>query len=133
MLDAIALGVLAGKQAVIDEIRREQFLQRLQVARGLRLQEAAHQGLVLLSGRHGVCSLQPSCAMESSYRSRIRHLTEKEYSRPIHPSAWKVNSPYYQTKEWTPLQPGYYEKKYYVRGVGPLGNPGDQALLDVKH
>ena len=107
--------------------------QRLQVARGLRLQEAAHQGLVLLSGRHGVCSPQPSCAMETSYRSRIRHLTEKEYSRPIHPSAWKVNSPYYQTKEWTPLQPGYYEKKYYVRGVGPLGNPGDQALLDVKH
>src|SRR5918992_3182359 len=72
MLDAIALGVLAGKQAVIDEIRRERFLQRLQVARGLRLQEAAHQGLVLLSGRHGVCSLQPSCAMESPYRSRIR-------------------------------------------------------------
>jgi hypothetical protein len=91
--EALAPGVLAGKQAVIDEIRREQFLQRLQVARGLRLQEAAHQGLVLLSGRHGVCSLQPSCAMETSYRSRIRRLTQKEYSKPIHPSAWKVNSP----------------------------------------
>src|ERR671915_1319003 len=38
-----------------------------------------------------------------------------------------------ETKEWTPLQPVFYEKKYYVRGVGPLGNPGDQALLDVKH
>ena len=38
-----------------------------------------------------------------------------------------------ETKEWTPLQPIFYEKKYYVRGVGPLGNPGDQALLDVKH
>src|SRR5919112_6322869 len=38
-----------------------------------------------------------------------------------------------ETKEWTPLQPGFSEKKYYVRGVGPLGNPADQALVDVKH
>ena len=38
-----------------------------------------------------------------------------------------------ETKEWTPLQPGFFEKKYYVRGVGPLGNPGDLALSDVKH
>jgi hypothetical protein len=38
-----------------------------------------------------------------------------------------------ETKEWTPLQPVFYEKKYYVRGVGPLGNPADQALVDVKH
>jgi hypothetical protein len=38
-----------------------------------------------------------------------------------------------ETREWTPLQPGFSEKKYYVRGVGPLGNPGDQALIDVKH
>src|SRR5918994_6457182 len=38
-----------------------------------------------------------------------------------------------ETKEWTPLQPGFFERKYYVRGVGPLGNPGDLALSDVKH
>ena len=38
-----------------------------------------------------------------------------------------------ETREWTPLQPGFSEKKYYVRGVGPLGNPGDVALSDVKH
>jgi hypothetical protein len=38
-----------------------------------------------------------------------------------------------ETREWTPLQPGFSEKKYYVRGVGPLGNPGDQGLLNVKH
>jgi hypothetical protein len=38
-----------------------------------------------------------------------------------------------ETREWTPLQPGFSEKKYYVRGVGPLGNPADQALIDVKH
>jgi hypothetical protein len=38
-----------------------------------------------------------------------------------------------ETKEWTPLQPVFFEKKYYVRGVGPLGNPRDLALLDVKH
>jgi hypothetical protein len=38
-----------------------------------------------------------------------------------------------ETKEWTPLQPGFFEKKYYVRGVGPLGNPGDLALSNVKH
>ena len=39
-----------------------------------------------------------------------------------------------ETKEWTPLQPGFSERKYYVRGVGPLGNPGDLGLLDVvKH
>ena len=38
-----------------------------------------------------------------------------------------------ETREWTPLQPGFSEKKYYVGGVGPLGNPADQALVDVKH
>src|SRR5215210_4264756 len=38
-----------------------------------------------------------------------------------------------ETKEWTPLEPSYYEKKYYARGVGPLGNPRDLALLAVKH
>jgi hypothetical protein len=38
-----------------------------------------------------------------------------------------------ETREWTPLQPGFSEKKYYVRGVGPLGNPADLGLLDVKH
>jgi hypothetical protein len=38
-----------------------------------------------------------------------------------------------ETKEWTPLEPGFYEKKYYTRGVGPLGNPADLALVDVKH
>jgi hypothetical protein len=38
-----------------------------------------------------------------------------------------------ETREWTPLQPGFSEKKYYVRAVGSLGNPADQALLDVKH
>jgi hypothetical protein len=38
-----------------------------------------------------------------------------------------------ETREWTPLQPGFSEKKYYVRGVGPLGNPADLGLVDVKH
>jgi hypothetical protein len=38
-----------------------------------------------------------------------------------------------ETKEWTPLEPVLFEKKYYARGVGPLGNPRDLALLDVKH
>jgi hypothetical protein len=38
-----------------------------------------------------------------------------------------------ETKEWTPLQPGFSERKYYVRGVGPLGNPRDQALVEVKY
>jgi hypothetical protein len=37
-----------------------------------------------------------------------------------------------ETKEWTPLEPGFFEKKYYVRGVGPLGNPWDLALVDVR-
>ena len=37
-----------------------------------------------------------------------------------------------ETREWPPLQPVFSEKKYYVRGVGPLGNPRDQALVDVK-
>jgi len=38
-----------------------------------------------------------------------------------------------ETREWTPLQPGFSERKYYVRGVGPLGNPRDLGLVDVKH
>ncbi len=32
-----------------------------------------------------------------------------------------------ESREWTPLQPGFSEKKYYVAGVGPLGNPRDQG------
>jgi hypothetical protein len=38
-----------------------------------------------------------------------------------------------ETREWTPLQPVFSEKKYYVRGVGPLGNPRDLGLIDLKH
>jgi hypothetical protein len=38
-----------------------------------------------------------------------------------------------ETREWTPLQPGFSERKYYVRGVGPLGNPADLGLVAVKH
>jgi hypothetical protein len=37
-----------------------------------------------------------------------------------------------ETREWTPLEPVFFEKKFYVRGVGPLGNPWDLALVDVK-
>ena len=36
-------------------------------------------------------------------------------------------------REWTPLEPDFFEKKYYVLGVGPLGNPRDLALVDVQH
>jgi hypothetical protein len=36
------------------------------------------------------------------------------------------------TRESTPLQPGFFEHKYYVAGVGPLGNPRDMALVDVQ-
>ena len=38
-----------------------------------------------------------------------------------------------ETREWTPLQPGFSERKYYARGVGPLGNPADLGLVAVKH
>jgi hypothetical protein len=31
------------------------------------------------------------------------------------------------------LEASLFEKEYYVRGVGPLGNPRDLALVDVKH
>jgi hypothetical protein len=37
------------------------------------------------------------------------------------------------TRETTPLQPGFSEHKYYVAEVGPLGNPADMALVDVQH
>jgi hypothetical protein len=36
------------------------------------------------------------------------------------------------TRESTPLQPGFFEHKYYAPGVGPLGNPADMALVDVQ-
>ena len=35
------------------------------------------------------------------------------------------------TREWTPLQPGFYEKKYYARGVGQVYG-GGLELVDVK-
>jgi hypothetical protein len=36
------------------------------------------------------------------------------------------------TKEWTPLEPGYVEHKYYARGVGQVSG-GGLELVDVKH
>jgi hypothetical protein len=44
---ALAVRGLAGKQAVIDEVGGEQFVDHVQVALGLRLQEAAHHSLIL--------------------------------------------------------------------------------------
>ena len=38
-----------------------------------------------------------------------------------------------ETKEWTPLEPGYVEHKYYAPGVGYVGHPGSLELIDVKH
>jgi hypothetical protein len=38
-----------------------------------------------------------------------------------------------EAKERTPLEPVFCEKKYCVRGVGPLGNPRVLALVNVKH
>ena len=37
-----------------------------------------------------------------------------------------------ETKEWTPLEPGYVEHKYYAPGVGFV-HGGGLALIDVKH
>src|SRR5215210_2944884 len=36
-----------------------------------------------------------------------------------------------ETKEWTPLEPGYVEHKYYARGVGQVYG-GGLELVDVK-
>src|SRR5918993_4888951 len=36
-----------------------------------------------------------------------------------------------ETKEWTPLEPGFYEKKYYAPGVGQVDGGGSE-LVDVK-
>jgi hypothetical protein len=37
-----------------------------------------------------------------------------------------------ETKEWTPLEPGYVEHKYYARGVGHVYG-GGLELVDMKH
>jgi hypothetical protein len=37
-----------------------------------------------------------------------------------------------ETKEWTPLEPGLVEHKYYASGVGFVDG-GGLALIDVKH
>jgi hypothetical protein len=36
------------------------------------------------------------------------------------------------TREWTPLEPGYVEHKYYAPGVGFVYG-GGLELIDVKH
>jgi hypothetical protein len=36
-----------------------------------------------------------------------------------------------ETKEWTPLEPGYVEHKYYALGVGHVYG-GGLELVDVK-
>ena len=38
----------------------------------------------------------------------------------------------FETKEWTPLEPGYVEHKYYAAGVGQVYG-GGLELVDVKH
>jgi hypothetical protein len=38
-----------------------------------------------------------------------------------------------ESREWTPLQPGFSEKKYYVAGVGRWVIRETKALIDVKH
>ena len=79
----------------------------------------------------------------SESRSRATHHNHYKTSVPIYVQTGLVGLSAHKklldvsrrrdTKEWTPLQPGLSEKKYYVRGVGPLGNPADLGLLDVKH
>jgi hypothetical protein len=82
--------------------------------------------------------MQATSKVGESYRQEYYPSEAMDMARVISLNA-SVTVPYgsfdhvLQTKEWTPLQPGFSEKKYYVRGVGPLGNPGDVALSDVKH
>ena len=92
----------------------------------------------------GVDGAKPGIIMQAdpkvaeSYRQEYYPGEAMDMARVISLNA-SVTVPYgsfdhvLQTKEWTPLQPGFSEKKYYVRGVGPLGNPGDVALNNVKH
>jgi hypothetical protein len=92
----------------------------------------------------GVDGAKPGIIMQAdpkvgqSYRQEYYPGEAMDMARVLSFSA-SVTVPYgsfdhvLETKEWTPLQPGFFEKKYYVRGVGPLGNPRDLALLDVKH
>jgi hypothetical protein len=82
--------------------------------------------------------MQADPKVEKSYRQEYYPGEAMDMARVLSLNA-SVTVPYgsfdhaLETKEWTPLQPGFSEKKYYVRGVGPLGNPRDLALLDVKH
>jgi hypothetical protein len=82
--------------------------------------------------------MQADPKVEESYRQEYYPGEAMDMARVLSLNA-SVTVPYgsfdhvLETKEWTPLQPGFSEKKYYVRGVGPLGNPRDLALLDVKH
>ena len=82
--------------------------------------------------------MQADPKVEKSYRQEYYPGEAMDMARVLSFEA-SITVPYgsfdqvLETKEWTPLQPGFFEKKYYVRGVGPLGNPRDLALVDVKH
>ena len=92
----------------------------------------------------GVDGAKPGIIMQAhpkvgqSYRQEYYKGEAEDMARVLSSNA-SVTVPYgsfdhvLETKEWTPLQPGFSERKYYVRGVGPLGNPNDMALLDTKH
>ena len=96
------------------------------------------------SWQAGVDGAKPGIIMPSD--PKVGHSYHQEYypgeamdmARVLSSNA-SVTLPYgsfdhvLETREWTPLQPGFSEKKYYVRGVGPLGNPRDLGLVDVKH
>ena len=92
----------------------------------------------------GVDGAKPGIIMQADpkvgepYRQEYYEGEAEDMARVLSTNA-SVTVPYgsfdkaIETKEWTPLEPGFYEKKYYARGVGPLGNPWDVALVDVKH
>jgi hypothetical protein len=91
----------------------------------------------------GVDGAKPGIIMQAhpkvgqSYRQEYYEGEAEDMARVLSSNA-SVTVPYgsfdkvIETKEWTPLEPGFYEKKYYARGVGPLGNPWDVAMVDVK-
>ena len=92
----------------------------------------------------GVDGAKPGIIMHSD--PKVGHSYHQEYypgeamdMAKVISSNTSVRVPYgsfdhaLETREWTPLQPGFSEKKYYVRGVGPLGNPADLGLVAVKH
>src|SRR5215213_9766824 len=90
---ALAAGLFAGYQVMVDEVGSEHFLYGVQVALSVGFQKAADQGLVLLYRHTSLLLANLTSSFGSATTSMMPPGEVRRIDRMlIHPSVWMVNS-----------------------------------------